>query len=207
MNDLAIFAQSWLLTGANLGRADINDDNSVDFFDFSLLGSQWLSSNIITGVQLESFDNFVANGWSDGYDTGLMIQSVAPDIFHEGTGSLRVKFEARTATQWDVIPTKYFSPTINLSGKTLTFWLWTDLVNSSKLNQVIVWDSTGTLARFTVPKPSVVGWSQIIAPISAFVPGSNMPNYSNIGAMQLWFTTWNIPGNSVYIDDLRMISQ
>lgn len=202
--DLEALSQSWLNLGQNLGRADIADNNAIDFNDFAVLGSQWLSLSSVSEIQLESFDNFVANGWVDGYTTGLMLQSVSPDRLYEGTGALRVKFEART-TQWDVAATRAFPSAMDMSGKSLSFWLWTDLVNNAILKQVIVWDSAGKYARYTVTKPSVAGWTKITAPLSAFVPEGASPNDTQIQTMQFWFSTWDTPGNSLYIDDLRLV--
>jgi hypothetical protein len=204
MNDLSILAQSWLLTGTSRGRVDINDDNNINLFDFSDLAGQWLMSNVFADVQIESFDNFVANGWSDGYNTGLMVQATDPNFVHEGTGSLRVKYEAMTPGQWDVKPSKVFSPELNIAGATLSFWLWTDLVNDSKLNQVIVYDYQDKIARYAVSKPSSVGWTKIIVEQSAFVPDASPLDYTRIMRMEFWFSTWDTPGNSVYLDDLRM---
>jgi hypothetical protein len=208
MNDLSILAQSWLLTGTSLGRVDINDDNSANLFDFSNLAGQWLMSNVIEDVQdvqIESFDNFAANGWSDGYSTGLMVQATDANFIHEGAGALRAKYEAMAPGQWDIKPTKVFSPELNIAGATLSFWLWTDLVNDSKLNQVIVFDYLGRIARYAVPKPSSVGWTKIIVEQSVFVPDASPLDYTRIMRMEFWFSTWDTPGNSVYLDDLRMV--
>jgi hypothetical protein len=202
MNDLCVLAQSWLAAGPGIGAADITDDNTVNFADFSQLADNWLI-NVRPDVQLESFDNFVANGWYDGYNTGLMVQCTDPNFVHEGTGSMRIKFEART-TQWDVAPTKYFSPVLNMTNRTLTLWLWTDLVNDSVLKQIIIWDTASHVGRFTVTRPTTIGWTQIIAPASSFVPDSTAVDLNNIGTMQLWFSTWDTPGDSIYVDDLRM---
>ena len=202
--DLSMLVQSWLLTGASLGRANINDDNSINLLDFSALAAQWLMSNVLADVQIESFDNFAANGWVDGYNTGLMMQATDPNFVHEGTGSLRVKYEAMAPTQWDVKPSHVFSPELNMAGATLSFWLWTDLVNDSKLNQVIVYDYANRLARFSVPRPTSVGWTKITTPQSAFIPDGLPLDYNRIKQMEFWFSTWDTPGNSVYIDDLWM---
>jgi hypothetical protein len=202
--DLSMLVQSWLLAGTSLGRANINDDNSINLLDFSALAGQWLMSNVLADVQIESFDNFAANGWVDGYNTGLMMQATDPNFVHEGTGSLRVKYEAMTPGQWDVKPSKVFSPELNMAGAPLSFWLWTDLVNDSKLNQVIVYDYANRLARFSVSRPTSVGWTKITAPQSAFVPDGSPLDYNRIKQMEFWFSTWDTPGNSVYLDDLRM---
>lgn len=109
-----------------------------------------------------------------------------------------------TPEQWDVKPSKVFSPELNMAGATLSFWLWTDLVNDSKLNQVIVYDYANRLARFSVSRPTSVGWTKITAPQSAFVPDGSPLDYNRIKQMEFWFSTWDTPGNSVYLDDLRM---
>ncbi|MGD0597055.1 MAG: dockerin type I domain-containing protein [Sedimentisphaerales bacterium] len=202
--DLSMLVQSWLLAGTSLGRANINDDNSINLLDFSVLAGQWLMSNVLADVQIESFDNFAANGWVDGYNTRLMMQATDPNFVHEGTGSLRVKYEAMAPTQWDVKPSHVFSPELNMAGATLSFWLWTDLVNDSKLNQVIVYDYANRLARFSVPRPTSVGWTKITTPQSAFIPDASPLDYNRIKQMEFWFSTWDTPGNSVYLDDLWM---
>jgi hypothetical protein len=101
---------------------------------------------------------------------------------------------------------KVFSPELNIAGATLSFWLWTDLVNDSKLNQVIVFDYLGRIARYAVSKPSSVGWTKIIVEQSAFVPDASPLDYARIMRMEFWFSTWDTPGNSVYLDDLRMVA-
>ena len=91
-----------------------------------------------------------------------------------------------------------------MAGATLSFWLWTDLVNDSKLNQVIVYDYANRLARFSVPRPTSVGWTKITTPQSAFIPDGLPLDYNRIKQMEFWFSTWDTPGNSVYLDDLWM---
>jgi hypothetical protein len=204
MNDLDLLAAGWLLMDPLLGRVDINNDHSVNLLDFSAVSDQWSMTNVMSDLQIESFDNFVANGWSDGYGTAMMIQSVSPDLVYEGSGALRVKYEVMAPGQWDVKPSKVFSPELNITGATLTFWLWTDLVNGSKLNQVIVYDNADRLARYSVPKPISVGWTKVILPQSAFIPDGSPLDYNRIKRMEFWFSTWDTPGNSVYLDDLRM---
>ncbi len=203
-NDLISLAQSWLMAGDVLGRADIVDDNSINQLDFSALSGQWNMSNVLMDVQIESFDSFA--GWVDGYNTGLMMQTTDPNFVREGTGSLRVKYEAMTPTQWDVKPSYVFSPELGMAGATLSFWLWTDLVNDAKLNQVIVYDHANHLARYSVPRPVSVGWTQITVPQSAFIPDGSSLDYNRIKQMEFWFSTWDTPGNSVYIDDLRIVA-
>ena len=42
-DDLAMLCEQWLDTGESL-NADINHDNTVDFGDFAILSSYWLSA-------------------------------------------------------------------------------------------------------------------------------------------------------------------
>lgn len=164
-------------------------------------------------VQLESFDDFAASGWYDTRGTGLVEQAVIPAPVTEGTGSMRVRFEDRPAGVWDVVPRKLYPGKIDLTpiaNKALSFWVWSDLVGSSCVRQLIIYQS-GKTARFAVPLASETGWRKIICPISEFFhypPDGDVPvdDFSQIDTIDFWCSAWPSGGNSIYIDDLQIIS-
>jgi len=164
-------------------------------------------------VQLESFDNLVVSGWYDTRESGIVEQAVIPAPVTEGSGSMRIRFESRPAGVWDVVPRKLYPGKINLvpiANKALSFWVWSDLVGSSRVVQLIIYQA-GKTARFTVPLASETGWRKIICPISEFYdypPDGDVPidDFSQIDAIDFWCSAWPDGGNSIYIDDLQIIS-
>ena len=162
-------------------------------------------------VQLESFDDLAASGWYELRSTGYMEQEVN-DVNMEGTGSMRIKFEEFT-TLWDEVPRKYYPGKIDLTpdaNTALSFWVWSDLVGSSRVKQLIIYQ-TGNTARFDVPIASETGWQKIICPVPQFFhfpPDGDTPidDFSQIDTVDFWCSTWPSNGNSIYIDDLRIIS-
>ena len=164
-------------------------------------------------VQLESFDDFAASGWYDTRTTGLVEQAVIPAPVTEGTGSMRIRFEDRSADVWDVVPRKNYPVKIDLTpiaDTVLSFWIWSDLVASSRVKQLIIYQS-GNTARFDVPIASQTGWRKVVCPLSQFYhypPDGDVPieDFSQIDMIDFWCSAWPSGGNSIYIDDLRIIS-
>jgi len=164
-------------------------------------------------VQLESFDDFTASGWYDTRGTGYMEQSSVEVA--EGTGSMRIKFEELEFPDpnWDEVPRKLYPGKIDLTpiaNKALSFWVWSDLVGSSCVRQSIIYQS-GKTARFAVPLASETGWRKVICPISQFFhypPDGDIPvdDFSQIDTIDFWCSAYPSGGNSIYIDDLRIIS-
>lgn len=162
-------------------------------------------------VQLESFDDFTASGWYETRSTGYMEQSSVEVA--EGTGSMRIKFEEFTDPNWDEVPRKLYPGKINLTpiaNKALSFWVWSDLVGSSCVRQLIIYQS-GKTARFAVPSAAETDWRKIICPVSEFFhypPDGDVPieDFSQIDTVDFWCSAWPSGGNSIYIDDLRIIS-
>jgi len=157
-------------------------------------------------IQIDSFDDFVATGWSDAYGTGLLIQSTDPCEHHEGTGAMQLKFEDRTPPG-SIAPHKVFSSPLDLTPITenaLTLWVWSDLVGSSQLQQIIIYSPGSGPSRFSVPPPTQPGWRKVVAPIDEFVEDSpGTVDYSNINYIQIWCHNWPDGGNSIYLDDFR----
>jgi hypothetical protein len=164
-------------------------------------------------VQLESFDNFAVSGWYDTRGTGLVVQAVIPAPVIEGTGSMRIRFESRPTGVWDVVPRKLYPGKINLApiaNKALSFWVWSDMVGSSRVVQLIIYQA-GKTARFAIPPASETGWRKVICPISEFFhwPSEGdvpIDDFSQIDTIDFWCSAWSSGGNSIYIDDLQIIS-
>lgn len=182
---------------------------------FSVLLTGLMTSCFADEVQLESFDNFAVSGWYDTRGTGLVGQAVVPDPVTKGTGSMRIRFENRPAGVWDVVPRKLYPGKINLTpiaDKALSFWVWSDLAGSSCVKQLIIYqDEVSKTARFAVPLASETGWRKVICPISEFFdypPDGDVPidDFSQIDAVDFWCSAWPSGGNSIYIDDLQIIS-
>jgi hypothetical protein len=64
--DLAIFAQNWLLTGAGL-TGDFDDSNSVDYADLAVMADCWLKGTRPLGI----WEQFKAALRNDDLDTAL----------------------------------------------------------------------------------------------------------------------------------------
>jgi len=182
---------------------------------FSVLLTGLMTLCFAEEVQLESFDNFAVSGWYDTRGTGLVEQAVIPAPVTEGTGSMRIRFESRPAGVWDVVPRKLYPGKINLvpiADKALSFWVWSDLAGSSRVVQLIIYqDEAGKTARFAVPPASETGWRKVICPISEFFdypPDGDIPidDFSQIDTIDFWCSAWPSGGNSIYIDDLQIIS-
>jgi hypothetical protein len=162
-------------------------------------------------VQLESFDDFAASGWYETRSTGYMEQSSVEVA--EGTGSMRIKFEEFTDPLWDEVPRKLYPGKIDLTpiaNKALSFWVWSDLVGSSCVRQLIIYQA-GKTARFAVPDTTETGWRKIVCPVWQFFnypPDGDIPidDFSQIDTIDFWCSAWPSGGNSIYIDDLRIIS-
>ena len=164
--------------------------------------------------QIESFDDFASSGWIDASNFGVVIQDDPNDDGPvEGASCLRVKFED-IAPDWDNVVLKNFASLDitqdgdpNNPGTALSFWVWSDLVGSSRVHQLIVNDPTGRIGRFDVPAASEVGWRQVVAPLSEFYfntdwGDSGPVDLTDISAITFWFSSYNLRGNSIYVDDL-----
>jgi hypothetical protein len=165
--------------------------------------------------QLASFDNIAAEGWVDTRATGRMLQS-PPGEVNEGTGSMKINFQPGI-TDYDIEVDRTFSPILDFNDYkhlAITLWVWSDKVNNSKLNQIILHDSSPNnhIGRFSVPTLKNVGWNKVIAPLRNFSwkEGDYTPlNPADI----LWYEITQIglytscgptPGNPIYMDDLRL---
>ncbi len=176
---------------------------------FSVLLTGLMTPCFAEEVQLESFDDLVVSGWYDTRGSGLMIQA-PPGEVNEGSGSMRIRFEDRPTGLWDIVPRKVYPGKINLTpiaNTALSFWVWSDLVDSSCVRQLIIYQA-GKTARFDVPLASEAGWRKITCPVSEFFhyPGVDVPiyNFSQIDTVDFWCSAWPDGGNSIYIDDLRL---
>ncbi len=164
---------------------------------------------MVPPYQIASFDDWVNDGWDDQRKSGYMLQS-PPGEVHEGTGALRIKFEDFNGT-YDEVASKDFIPSLNFAGYeglALTFWVWSDGVNDSRLHQIILYDKDFKTGRYTVSSSLSAGWRQIYAPLADFVwDGGQIPDWSTIRRIDFWFSCHPKPGNSVYLDDLWLIER
>ncbi len=191
--------QLWTSTWNTPGGSVYIDDLRVELIEEEV---------VLPPYQLDSFDDFAATGWYDERNTGLMIQG--PNSI-EGTGSMQFKYE-NFAGLYDAVAVKIFSPALDLTnyqGYAMSLWILSDLVNDSRLNQIIIYDNAGHIGRYTVPKPQQTGWSQVIAPLSNFVWDNGVlaadVNWNKIGKLNLWMSCYPVPGNSVFIDDMWIL--
>ena len=195
--------------------ADLDRDCAVGLGDLEKWVQQWLEYNQlippVPPVQISSFDNLAAEGWYETRSTGYMEQSSVEVA--EGTGSMRIKFEEFTDLLWDEVPEKTFSPPnlLDLTPvelKALSFWVWSDLVGVNRVRQLIVYRAAGT-ARFDIPTATAPGWRKILCPVDDFYwradwGDSPVTDFSEIDRINFWCSTYQTPGNSIYIDDLRL---
>ena len=178
----------------------------------------WCVSFIVTAVflmpvlavtplgQIDSFDDIVATDWNDTRGTGLMEQD---DANYEGTGSIRVKFEDMDPCEWDVDLERVISLNLDYNVPVaLTFWVDTNVTMTTDdecVKELILFEGDN-IARFAVPGKNA-GWRKITAGTGAFtLDPCNVTdfNWAAIDRIQFWCSTWDTPGGSVWIDDLRL---
>lgn len=149
-------------------------------------------------------DNF----WHDGKANGYLKQE---DVnVNEGTGSMELDFREypglNPAETFDSEPKRSFQTAFDFTHHedlAITLWVWTDLVEDSGLNQILLYDNAEHSMRFEAPVPAVAGWRKVIAPLDNFtVEGTGEPNWAAIGEIGLWSHCFPTPGNEIYFDDL-----
>jgi hypothetical protein len=201
INDLAIFAASWL-SDDSLNCSNTAISNDIE--GLAVMASQWKDSKNFA-QQVGAFDDIAAELWYDERATGLMTASSQTGIFVEGSGSLRVAYEQASGV-WDVTPTKILPEITDLTSKSFSLYLWTDSQGDSTLNQVILFDENNNISRFSVVKPDSAGWNRIAGAFADFTPDDSSFDMTRVKRLQLWFSSWTDGGNSVYVDDLRFLT-
>jgi hypothetical protein len=161
---------------------------------------------------LADFEDFVADGWVDTRGTSIVLQENPPEGAAVGDGCMRIKYEDRTEDLWDVVPRKDFGgidiPAITglPNDKTaVTFYVWSDLVGSARVNQLIMYDGNGFTARFSPPPAAQPGWRKVQARLDKFVIDNDEAfDFTDVRTIDFWVSTYSDPGNSIYIDELRV---
>jgi hypothetical protein len=176
----------------------------------------WCVSFIVTAVfsmpvlaltplgQIDSFDDIAATGWTEPTGTELMEQD--SNTFHEGSGSIRVKFEDRGPAEWDVDIERVIALNLDYNEPNkvaLTFWVDHNATGDECVRELKVFEGDNVL-RFVIPQMSA-GWHKVVAPTNLFtvVAGSSF-NWAAVDKIQFFCSTWDNPGGSVWIDDLRL---
>jgi hypothetical protein len=154
--------------------------------------------------QIDSFDNIVGTGWTEPTLTGLMAQDST--TYYEGTGSIRVKFEDRDPCEWDVDLQRVISLNLDYNEPNevaLTFWVNHNTTGDECVRELKVFQGTNVV-RFAIPQMSA-GWHKVVAPTNLFtvVAGSSF-DWAAVDKIQFFCSTWDNPGGSVWIDDLRL---
>jgi hypothetical protein len=155
--------------------------------------------------QIDSFDNIVATGWTEPTSTGLMEQDNT--TYYEGTGSIRVKFEDRDPCEWDVDLERVLPLDLDYNDVSvaLTFWVNHNATGDECVRELKVFQGDN-VAHFAIPQMSA-GWHKVAAPINLFTLDSGNPtdfNWAAVDRIQFFCSTWDKPGGSVRIDDLRL---
>ncbi len=154
--------------------------------------------------QIDSFDNIAVTGWTEPTLTGLMEQDNT--TYREGTGSIRVKFEDRGPAEWDVDLERVIA--LNLAYTepvALTFWVNHDANGTSDecVRELKVFNDANVV-RFAIPQMSA-GWHKVAAPTNLFtVEAGSSFDWALVDRIQFFCSTWDNPGGSVQIDDLRL---
>jgi hypothetical protein len=171
----------------------------------------------VLAVQIESFDNFAADGWTDayaaaGYHPQWLFQEAPAGGAKEGTGCAALKFDLWDGVDPDMYSTieKVFTPTLDLTGgdNVITFWYWPDLVGGSSIYQIgfasYVPDYQSAYVIF--PQPTIAGWNKIVIPLADFIQVADATDgdvdFTNVASMYFLGTCAPDGGNAVYIDDL-----
>jgi len=92
-------------------------------------------------------------------------------------------------------------------------WVWSDLVREAMLREIVLWDVAGHTGRYRVPIPWTAGWNKVTARIDEFIWA--VGEYGDeiapdeawleaIKAIEMWTSCYENPGNSIYLDDLRI---
>jgi hypothetical protein len=152
--------------------------------------------------QIDSFDNIVGTGWTEPTGTGLMAQDNTTK--HEGSGSIRVKFEDRSPSEWDVDLERVISLNLGYNEPVaLTFWVNHNATGDECVRELKVFQGDNVV-RFAIPQMSA-GWHKVVAPTNLFtvVAGSSF-NWAAVDRIQFFCSTWDKLGGSVRIDDLRL---
>jgi hypothetical protein len=152
--------------------------------------------------QIDSFDNIAATGWTEPTGTGLMAQD--SNTFHEGSGSIRVKFEDMDPCEWDVDLERVIALNLDYNEPVaLTFWVDHNATGDECVRELKVFQGTNVV-RFAIPQMSA-GWHKVVAPTNLFtvVAGSSF-DWAAVDKIQFFCSTWDNPGGSVWIDDLRL---
>jgi hypothetical protein len=143
------------------------------------------------------------------YIDDVEITGTSTDEVYEGTGSMRIAFTDFADPNFDIEPKLSFDPALDLSDYQhlgITLWLWTDVVNDSKLWEIILYDDAGNVGRFAVPTPESSGWSKVTAPLRSFVWDNEVPpedvHWDSITTIGLSASCYEVPGNDLYFDDM-----
>lgn len=158
--------------------------------------------------QIASFDSWATDGWVDSRGDGLVVQENT--IKQEGTGSMKIDWNPAT-TIYDVVPQKVFPVVQDWSSYAnwaVSIWINLDLVGSSRLNQIIIYDNASHTGRYTVPVPTSAGWTKVVAKLSDFVWDNGVTpaqvNWNAITKVDLWTSCYPTPGNPIYLDDFQI---
>jgi len=171
--------------------------------------------------QVASYDDIAAEGWFDDRFSGLMRQSVIEvNEVNEGDGSMRIAFtevgySGGIPDFYDVEPKIFLVPALDVNDYNnwaVTLWVWSDLVNDSKLHEVILYDVNNNSGRGRFPPLAGPGWNKVVVNLDEFIwtdrwnagiPPENA-NWAKITAIGLWTSCYEDPGNDIYLDDLRI---
>jgi len=175
--------------------------------------------------QIASFDDINDEDWRDSRLTGLVRQSVIEvNEVNEGTGSMRIAFTEDTKPiprNWDIAPSLSIIPALDLTVNdtnykdwAITVWVWSDLVEDSQLHEIILHDVAGHTGRFRLPWPAIAGWQKVTARCDEFIWEEDryhvigvLPDdvwWEAITSIELWTSCYDVPGNDIYMDDLRV---
>jgi hypothetical protein len=160
---------------------------------------------------------------------------------HDGDGSMRIDYSGQVyGSQWDREISGYFAPLYppvmpDLSNGydplvpdptlAFSFWMWTagtvgGVVAPERLRELQIYSPAARMlfevTAYNVADP-VGGWSNVIAPLTSFVPGGGTFDWSAINEVKFFFSSWKgdapdwiadpLTGSSVYIDDFQLVPE
>lgn len=222
-----------LSSGFDIGRDAFGGRNFKGTIDHVKFYTQAMDINglgiaIPTGApalgQIESFDNFAANGW---YDNGFKDQlpyllSQSSTGQKEGSGSLKIEYSLfpdvytyyGQESQWDYQIAKTFAHYLDISpagngvaDTALRIWVYqAGDPNSVRLGHIYIMDAFGHSTQCMFEEWDTAGWREQVIPVSSILNANPNIDLTRIKWLSLNCTNYKNPDPQMdlYLDDLRL---
>ena len=220
-------------SGFDIGRDSFGGRNfkgTIDHVKFytKALDLAGLGITVPAGVpalgQIESFDNFVANGWIDENFKDqlpyLLTQGTSGQ--KEGTGALKIEYTLfpdvytyyLQDSQWDYRMAKHFKPYLDISPAgngvdNTALRIWVNQAgdpNSSRLAHIYIRDAFGNSTQCMFDECDTAGWREQVLPVSSILNANPNIDLTRIEWLSLNCSNYRDvdPVYDLYLDDLRL---